>query len=671
MDGLEDNDERESGETGKDEIHKEALERFKLGMDAWAKNRESYSNDVRFARLAEQWPDDIMSKRNRKKRPCLTFNRMPSFIRQVVNDARQNKPAIKVSPFDSKADPKTAEIIQGLIRNIEASSNADIAYDTAVDNACSGGYGFFRIDVAPSVGDVFENDIVFERIVNPLMVIPDHNSTAADSSDWTYCFVCDTYSDDEFETRWPKAQKIDFDLDSGWKIGEDIVVAEYWHREQVDKEVYLMQTGDVIDAENVGAFLMRGIQPIDSKTIKDWKVTQHIMNGAEVIESNEWKGKYIPIVPVFGEEVYVDGERYLRSMIADAKDSQRSYNYWRTSAIEKVALDVKAPFIGPRGAFKSDPNWLTASTDNHAYLEYDGGIPPQRAVTGGVPAGDLQMSAMANDDMKAIIGMYDASLGKRSNETSGVAIRARAAESDNSNFHFIDNLARAIKHGGKIIVDLIPHVYTGPRILRTLGEDGSTQPVQVNQPFQTPEGYTAIYDITTGKYDVSVSVGPSYATKRQEAAVQMQEIIRAYPPLMQIGGDLLVKNLDWPGADELSKRMAAANPLANGQGPQGNPQQGQQMAQMQQQFQAQMQQAQQKMGELTKKLVELTQQNQMLQLQLKDKSAQNMIDQQANQIEQFNAETHRSKVVLEAQKQRAEQMQGIGYNPMMMNNGSM
>jgi hypothetical protein len=335
------------------------------------------------------------------------------------------------------------------------------------------------------------------------------------------------------------------------------------------------------------------------------KVTQHIMNGCEIIETNEWPGKYIPIVPVYGDEVVIGGKRYLKSLIRDAKDAARMNNYWRTVSTELVALAPKAPWVGAAGAFTTDPNWATANTENHSYLEYDpvpNAMPPQRQAFTGPPAGALQEAMNASDDMKSIMGLYDASLGAKSNETSGRAILARQREGDVSTFNFTDNLSRAIRHAGRIIADLIPKVYSTQRIIRTIAEDGSTRNVAVNQPTQpTPEhakelgeqaqGILHVYDLTSGKYDVTCESGPSFTTKREEAAMQMTEFMRAVPQAGALIGDLLAKNLDWPGADEIADRLKAMlPPPAQGQNPQlmQAQQQMQQMAQALQHLQQQL-----------------------------------------------------------------------------------
>jgi hypothetical protein len=322
------------------------------------------------------------------------------------------------------------------------------------------------------------------------------------------------------------------------------------------------------------------------RSVASHKVVQRILTGAEVLETVEWAGKYIPIVPVYGEELHVDGRRRLRSLVRDAKDPQRMFNYWRTTSTELVALAPKTPFIGRKGAFETDSaKWATANIQSHAYIEYDGSEPPMRQGFAGPPAGAIQEALSASDDMKAIMGLYDASLGARSNETSGKAILMRQREGDVSTFHYIDNLNRAMRHAGRVMLDLIPKVYATPRVVRILGADGQAKAVPVNQPAPSqavaapdPLGQAReiekIYDLTVGKYDLTVSSGPSFTSRREEAANQMIELIRAYPAAAPLIGDLLAKNLDWPGADEVAQRLQALLPAqarcagAEGQGAQ-------------------------------------------------------------------------------------------------------
>ncbi|MEF3075179.1 portal protein [Methylobacter sp. Wu1] len=564
------------------DILKDALEAFKLAAEAEKENRDAALSDLKFARLAEQWPENVRQQREQEGRPCLTINRLPAFIRQVVNDSRQNKPSIKIHPADSEADPETAEIINGLIRNIEYTSNADVAYDTALESAVTMGFGYWRVNVDYAHDDSFDKDIVIETIANPFSVYGDPESTKADSSDWMRAFVVNTMPKHQFKAKykgandrkgWDEAYQ---DLPAPWMENEFVQVAEYWTRDEVPKVIVQLSNGMILDAEkykaNQDTFDTLGLVVTGDRQARSYKVMQRIMSGAEILENNDWAGRYIPIIPVYGEEINVEGKRVLRSLVRDAKDPQRMFNYWRTTSTELVALAPKAPYIGPKGSFNTDAaKWQTANTKSWPYIEFDGGIPPQRQPFDGVPAGALQEALNASDDMKAIIGIYDAGMGARSNETSGKAIMARQRESDTSTFHFIDNLNRSIRHTGRILIDLIPHVYNGDRIIRVLGGDDGKQPqnVRIGQQSQLEEGAERIYDLSAGKYDLTVSTGPSFTTRREEAANQMIELLRAFPQAAPFIGDMLAKNLDWPGADEISKRLKIMLPpqLQNEDGP--------------------------------------------------------------------------------------------------------
>ncbi len=585
-----------------DDILEEAKEAFAEAEEAESDNRERALASLKFGRMGEQWSD--ADKQARKDRPCLTINRMPSFVRQVVNDSRQNKPGIRVHPVDSSGDPDTAEVLNGLIRNIEVQSDAEVAYDTGIDNAASAGFGYLRVDLEPTFEESFDFDIKIKRVANPFSVYGDPNSIEADSSDWRTAFVTETLSLAAFKARYPDAKETigwDGKDAEGWKNGDDIRVAEYWTRKEVEKPIALMSDGSVLEAEyvkkNLDLLQLQGINVVKERDAKFWKVMNYIITGAEVLDTVEWIGKYIPLIPIYGEEVNVEGKRELFSLIHWGMDPQRIYNFGRSASIETVALQPKAPFVGAVGQFDTDPRWATANSENHPNLEYDivagATSAPQRQPPPQPSSGWMAEVKVASDDMKAAIGMFNASMGERSNETSGKAIVERKIEGDISTFHFIDNLSRAIRHTGRVIVDLIPKVYDRPRMVRILGEDRKESrmvkvgpkpptppmpappqggagmppaqaptmagPAPSMMPPEPPDPQAAamskVYDLTTGKYDVTVSAGPSFTSRREEAATQMLEMLRSFPALGPIIGDLVAKNLDWPGADEIADRI--------------------------------------------------------------------------------------------------------------------
>jgi len=635
-----------------DDLLADARKTFARAEEVERCNRDNWVDDVRFARLGEQWPEAIRLQREQGGRPCLTINRLPAFIRQVTNDARQNSPAIKFHAVGDGADQETALILDGIVRNIEYTSDADVAYDNALDNAVTGSFGYFRISTDYASDDTFDQDIKIEPIKNPLTVYGDPDNMDSDSANWNVCFVTELWEKEAFERKWPGAETASFDADShdtaNWFTDSKVRVAEWWTREEVPVTLLQLSNGQVMQQEvylKQKEYLdLDGITIAQQRPSRTMKVMQRIITGGEILETNEWPGKYIPIVPVYGDEVVVDGERFLLSLIRFAKDPQQMVNYWRTTSTELVALAPKAPWIGAVGQFATDAHkWASANTQTHQYIEYDmvmdptGQVPappPQRQGFVGPPAGALQEAINASDDMKSIMGLYDASLGAQSNETSGRAILARQREGDVSTFNFTDNLSRAIRHAGRILADLIPKVYNTPRILRIIHEDGTNEDVPVNGAQLSPQQIAQkqaeqkqelrsigrIFDLTTGKYDVTCEAGPSYTTKREEAASQIMEFIRVYPQAAPVVGDILARNMDWPGATEISMRLKQLlPPQLQGQSPKA-------------------QAAQQQIGQLTQAL-------QVMQGQLADNQKQDAIDARKADIDAYNAETNRLKVV--------------------------
>lgn len=632
-----------------------ARKKFERAAEASEKNRENAKDDIKFARLAEQWSEEDIKARD--GRPQLTLSEFNSFIRQVVNEARANRPAIQVVPADNNADPETAEIMSGLIRNIEVASGADIAYDTAVDGAVSGGFGYFRINTAYTSDDTFDQDIVIERVKDPFSVYPDPDSEAADGSDWNCCFVVKSLHKDVFAEKYKDAEAVDWeaqgytDLSAPWFDDDHVMVAEYWHREEVAGQIVALSDGTVVKVseyeERAEEYQFLGITPVgEPRTVRSHKVTQDIMSGAEVLETIEWPGKYIPIVPVYGDEIVIDGESHYRSLIHDAKDAGREKNYWRSAAAEAVALAPKIPVVAPEGAFDGEPEkWSRVNDESIAHITYRGGVPPQRLQSFAAGYGEMMQQALAaSDDMKAIIGIHSPSLGIRSPAESGIAIRSLQRQADIGTYHFLDNLTRSIRHGGRILIDLIGKVYTTQRIIRVLGEDMKPQQAQIapgdehdamtQQAAERGQEISKIYDLSAGKYDLIVKSGPAYGSQREYARAEMAQIIgQMGPEAAQIIGPLYLRNSDWPGAEDVADKMEAAAQPAGPQGPDPAV-----MEQVQQQFSM----MQQQQAQLEQQLQQVAQENAALKAQY-DLKAQEL------KIKGFEAETRRMEVQAKAQ----------------------
>lgn len=574
----------EAGEDEKLELVRDALKVYDDWRDRELPNITEGYDDLEF-RAGNQWPSDVERERIEEGRPCETVNQMPQYVRQVTGDMRQMRPAIKVIPIDDSADEEKAEAFGGVIRYIENRSDAPGVYFQGADSQVACGMGAWRVTTEYASETTFNQEIRIAPIEDALGVMWDLDAVLPTKEDAMKCLVPYDISREKFKTLYPNAIAMDFapvgdsesDDHSDWATADTIRVAEYWYKKKVEKELAMLPDGGVIDLSDAEADPDRIEEARNSaariEKRNGFKVCRAIVTAKEVVEGpKEWPGSYIPIVPCVGEEIRI-GRRIVRhGVIRFAKGPQRLLNYNVSAETEAVALQPKAPFIGTEANFEQYQDvWENANRKNFPYLPYtpdpkNGNLPPSRVQPAVSSQGFRDGIERAERHIQTVIGIYNASLGAASNETSGKAITARQREGDTGTFVYIDNWARAIRYTGKIIVDLIPHIYDTARVLRIVGEDGKIEELKINQVAGFGPDEEGILepiisnDVTTGVYDVSISMGPSYTTKREEAKDGMTELIRANPDIFPMIGDKYVKAQDWPMADEIAERLALMLP---------------------------------------------------------------------------------------------------------------
>lgn len=565
---------------GKEEILKEARDRFRVSVDATRKNREAAIEDLKFLN-GEQWDDRLRKEREAEGLPCITINRMPVFLAQVVNDLRMNRPAIKVTAADDLADKVTADIMGGMVRHIEYTSMADVAYDNAGEIAAGAGYrGYIRVITRYTSDDAFEQDILIRPVWNSFSVADDPFIQEPDQSDRKFCLITELMRKEEFEAQYPDAtgewSEIEGTIED-WRTDEAVRVAEYWWREEKAATIVLMEDGSVVDEEELkkvdAAASIVGVSVDDQGNPRTRKVRRPCvywckMTGSQVLEGpHKWLGKYIPIVHVDPKVVDVEGEKVWYGLVRNAKGSLQLYNYSRSKWAELLALAPKSPWLATAEQIDGyEAEWALSNRRSAAYLPYhhiEGQPMPQRIAPPPIPTGVVEDAQQSIDDLKATTGIFDASLGNQGNEQSGRAINARQAQTDKANFTFMDNLTRGIRCLGKVLVDLIPKIYDTQRVIRVRGEDGNESQVMVNQRV----GDAKINDLSMGKYDVVVTAGPSYASQRLEMADAVMELMRTLPPQIVVQYlDLIMGALNFPDAEKWQERAKASLPPGlNGQ----------------------------------------------------------------------------------------------------------
>jgi hypothetical protein len=670
-----------------DETVREAHERFRYARDWCSVAHQHYRDDYKFAygdsENGHQW--DSVTTGNRQGRPTLTVNKTRVHNLQIVNDSRQNKPQIKISPVGDNATYDAAQIFEGICRHVEYVSQAPAAYDTAVHCAVFGGIGYWLVRTKYVDDASFDLDAFIQRIPDPLGVYLDPDIQQYDGSDARWGFYFRDMARDDFEAEYPEHASDtadpspDFPLDdrSGWSDGKHVRVAEYWRKGKKDDELLEWSDGTVVRASELGragraAFEATGQKIVQRRAISVPEVEWLLIAGYKVLKRRAWPGKYIPIVRMPCEEVITDDGNKVDwvSHTRHLRDPQRLYNWYTSSAAEFVALQGKAPYIGAAAAVEPFKNaWETANVQNPAVLLYrhiddhnQPLPPPQRAPPPVMAQAYMEGLKISQAELMMVSGQYQAVMGAPSNETSGTAINARQRQGDNATYHVLDHLSSAIRYTGRILIDMVPRIYDNKRIIMIMAEDGSTSRVHVDPQAPAahatvPTGGTqgmkvspngqadpqqaaadavaTIFNPSVGRYEVVAEVGPSYGTRRAEAFNAYSQILAQNHNLFTVIGDLMMRAADFPGADDMAERLRNMVPPQALGGP------GPEVQQLQAQLEHTTQTAQQLLQKADAELAHVRAALVQAQEQAREKG-------RSVDIDDYKAETERLKAVAAA-----------------------
>lgn len=571
-------------------IIKRAMKRYKRCMDSESDNRKSALEDLKF-KAGEQWPAQDKARRAAAKRPCLTINTAPTLTHQISNDIRQNRPGINISPL-AEATKEAAELYASFIRAIERDSMADVAYDTAVTSAVDIGFGYMRLLTDYETPDSDDQILVIKRVRNPFTVLLDYARQETDGSDSRFGFVSELVDREDFTEDWPKANPVSWEPRMvgteyhPWATRDQLRVAEYFEIEIEKRRLVRLSNGHVgfhedLSAEVLGMISDKSLEILSERESELRTVMWYRMTCLEVLERKRWLGRWIPIIEVLGEEIDLEGKVIRSGVIRNAKDPMRMKNYWATTRTELYGLQPKAPWVAPEGSFLGyEDEWDRAHEDNITRLEYvaqttETGQPlpaPARQPPPPVASGLMQAEQQAEQDVMGTTGVrFNAQSSERLHDESGKAIREIRRNNDIGSFHYSDNFSRSLRFLGTMIIDLVPHIYNRRRIVPGLGEDGKEAKIMIDpdhvkstgkvQPADPKEEPIKVLNPTYGRFGVTVTIGPSYATRRIEAQESLEAIIGKIPePMRGVAAALMAKYSDWPGANELYKALAKMLP---------------------------------------------------------------------------------------------------------------
>ena len=568
------------------EIFAEASERLRIAQEAEGLNRQYAVQDLEFED-GQQWPDDLYNLRKVTKRPTLTINHTRAMVKRVVNNLRQQRPRIKVHPVNETAAKDIAQKLQGLIRHIEYRSQEGVAYDLAGEFAVKMGWGYARVLSEYEDDMSFEQELKVLPIPNPFTVYMDPAARDCTGSDAEWCLISEKMKRSEYERKFPDREPMEWreggrgDQGPDWETKEEIRLAEYFRFKRVKDDLLKLTDGRSMYASEYAkkrqALTLGGIgiatnlkgqeirRPAERKQLQWFR-----LDGAQVIQSVDLPGKYIPVVRFEGNTLDINGQIRRRGMVRDLMDTNRMYNYWRTCETEVIALAPRAPYMGTANHFEGHPEWNDANQKSYGKLVYNPDTvvvgengemqqvpPPSRVEPVQIPAGFVQAAESALKDLMILAGMpHEPGQDAPGVVVSGKALRQRQALSDMGHFQYYDNQTRSIAQIGRILLDNIPHYYSEERMLRIIGDDGIAQMVKFNQ--KTVDKIKN--DLTIGRYDVVMDTGPGYETRRQEEAETTVDLLKIGPlaeTAVKAAPDLIFRNF---GMDEIADRVAVMVP---------------------------------------------------------------------------------------------------------------
>ncbi len=552
-----------------DEFLLEMRERYDNGVGFDQHNIDAGQDDARFA-IGNQWDSQVEDMRRQKNKPVLTFNRVMAFVGQVLGERLVNETEIRVYP-DKGGTKEAASIIEGIIRSIFKNSDGDLARNEAQKYQVIGGRGVYALAVKYSGDDVFEQEIRIEQVADPYSAVFDPLSIDPTAGDAEWGFLSDDIPLDQFKKRWPKAAPVDFATSQLWnKRGywcqaDTVRIVSYWAMVTEGTKVLAMTqdgiTRDVtawMEEEYLIGRPYEMVPPVASKPDGSLYVREvpnrfarlYICSGNQILDGPyDYPISSIPIYRVSGWEVN-DGERLQRwGLVRFIKDAQRLYNFFRSVQAEQLVSAPRNKWLVTQAAIAGYENkWRASPTNDDPFLQYNGDEPPPVPIP--PPPADqalMEQAITSAQDMKDISNIHEAALGMPSNEVSKVAIQQRQMVSNIGTFIYQDRLRMADERCAKNIMELVPHIYDTPRIVRIVGADSKTTMQVINSG--------ELDNVTIGKYDVTVSVGPTTITKRQQAAEQMMAFVNAMPQVAPGVMDLVAEAQDWPKSDEFAKRF--------------------------------------------------------------------------------------------------------------------
>jgi hypothetical protein len=592
----------------------EANKHIGLWEQYFTENKTLGKSDMEFA-LRDQWTAIERGEFQRLFKPAMQFNKLYDPIKKIIGEQRRNTPDLKVRSLTGKATQDEINLRADIVRSVAYHSSNDIVYQTAFGNALLYGFGAFEICTEYETSHSFNQVIRYKPILNPAQCFFDPHAQMPHKGDGNYCGKYTVMSKDEFYATYPHIkhavsyvspqQLVDFQ----WETRDTITICDYYVKEWYSKIIYMLDNGDVVDQEEWDEIQklykdaskeneairqeLEGRMPeiINERKTEDYRIKHYRLIKDKIIEFAEWPSKYLPIIFVDGDSYYIDGQQYTRSFIRNAKDAQRFLNYLGSEIAGQIKSNRREQWVVTPDNIKGfEQIWRNPELQMGALQanpDKATGQLPIKVPPSEIPQSLLAHYQRATQDIKEIIGFFEANEGSESNEVSGIAVQTRAIQGSMAASVYFDNLNRAIEQGGRVVLDLLPTIYDTERNIVVTKRDGETKSLTINKNLPDNSTQNAL---TRGDFDIEIDTGPSFAVQKAQALQMFIQLVQANPQVFPLVADLIAKNLDMQYMPQVVDRLKTLVPeqiLAKEEGrppspPKPNPQQ--QMMAMQQQL---------------------------------------------------------------------------------------
>ena len=520
-----------------------------------------------------QWEPEIINMLS--NRPRYTLDKTGPIVDQISGEIDNADFTIRVRPSGGEATKDNAKIFDGLIRNIRNVSNAEMVFKTASRSAVTGGIdGFEIVQDYVDADSIDDQDLFIRKIHNYVdRVWFDQMAEEQDNNDARFCFVLSKITVPEYEKKFGEAPTGGIGDQRtnqvySYKPTDMVMIGKFLYKKPRNIKLVKMSNGKTYreDSEEFqqvkDEFAAAGITEEKSRNRKSWRVYSRLFtNDKWLSEPEETVFDYLPVVALYGNYKVSENKKIYRGVVEKLIDPQRIYNYSVSRQIEEGALAPRDKFWMTRTQVAGNEDTLSTMNTNADPVQtytHDPEAPgaPVRTNSSQVNQGLAQVAATASEDLNAAAGLFSANMGDNPGLQSGVALDIQTSKGDNGMTKWINMVEVAICYAGKVLINAIPRSYDSTRQVRILSEDGSFEMQTINEQvkdMQTGEIVT-LNNLSAGDYDSVCEAGLAFKSKQKEAAAAFVEMAQVDPSLIELSGDILMKNMQQDGFEDAGER---------------------------------------------------------------------------------------------------------------------